>query len=84
MALENCFFEESKVCFLLVYYNIKLFQVRIKVAKPKNSGNDIQYKSGMVLNNKEMSNKHEVNGAILTGLETYISSRASVPLTKEF
>jgi hypothetical protein len=54
--------------FLLVFYNIKLVQVRIKVAKPKISGNDIQYKSGMVLNNKEMSNKHEVNGVILTGL----------------
>ncbi len=69
MALENCFFfEESKVCFLLVYYNINLFQVRIKVAKPKISGNDIQHKSGMVLNNKEMSNKHEFNGTIVTGL----------------
>ncbi len=53
---------------MFFYYNIKLFQVRIKVAKPKISGNDIQYKSGMVLNNKEMSNKHEVNCAILTCL----------------
>jgi hypothetical protein len=41
----------------------------------------IQYKSGMVLNTKEMSNKHEVNDAIITDLSGRVRE---VPWTKEF